>query len=132
VALGYIKALVDYIKPTDQSEEVMLAQPITTTTTLPEITTTVQEIVQPEIQTTTTSEQIVELELTTTVSTMPEPIEDRQTTQSPIIVEPVIPEFQTTVPQLNNTSQPNYGERTIDEVTARGDTLANLKKPHDP
>ena len=130
VALLYIKALVDYIKPAtdklgitkkDKPELPQLEQEIIYETTSTTTSTTEQPIVIPEIEQITTTEEPIQVE----------PI---------LTTEPEIIEEQTTeAPSINNTGETTLYEKTLDEKLSRGEKVneipessLNLKLPHAP
>lgn len=122
VALGFIKALVDYIKPDDAS---IMSNPDFIHADSPKITKKeVEQLVipvKPEETITTTESPIVNVEKSVPV-------------YEPIISELVDEPTQTAdEPQLNNLSHDAH-TTSVDEKVARGERPPEpfLKKPHDP
>jgi len=118
VALGYIKALIDYIKPTESSEN-----PAASSYDEPKQ----EEVVVEEIfGTPTTAEQTTQL-TTTVLPEIPKP--------KPAVEFTTEPPTTTESPRLNNTEPAQHDDMSIDDRIARGKNVeyaSNLKKPHDP
>jgi hypothetical protein len=126
VALGFIKALVDYIKPDDAS---LMDNHDFIHADSPKLTTDeVTQLVMP-----VTTDAFTTTMITTTESPIVN-IEKVVHDQIPISSELADDYAQTAdEPQLNNLSHDEY-TRTVDEKVSRGERPPEpfLKKPHDP
>jgi hypothetical protein len=126
VALGYIKALIDYVKPENQSEipteekKSEEFEPVESNKVLTEID---RSTPTSETITTTLPDQITE------IST---PIEVDQIVEKSI--ETTEPPTTTESPRLNSIEETTVHTKTIDERLARGEQIPvpNLRRPHDP
>lgn len=118
VALGYIKALIDYIKPDDRAEEPTdsYREPKTKEEAADEIfENPVTSTDQPTQLTTTTRPKTVDPKPVTGIN-----VEPPTTTESD---------------RLNNTELAQHDDMSIDDRIARGKNVeyaGNLKRPHDP
>jgi hypothetical protein len=120
VALGFIKALVDYIKPDEtknEPAEITEEKPVSLPPSEPE------ELPQLETATTTIAEKIPEPS---------QPIEESVTTTTEPEVIPATTEQLAVTPQLNNIDETTRHTKTVDEIVARGEHFPVLKRPHDP
>jgi len=135
VALGFIKALVDYIKP-DETIKQVESEPSPEPQSLPyeEVTEPEPIPVEPEIP--IAQEVTTTLPPTTEKPAAPllfkkreEPVVPQVTESKPITTE--IPEPASS-PQLNNLSETTHRTKTMDEIVARGEHIPDLKRPHDP
>lgn len=132
VALGFIKALVDYIKP---DETVSLPEKES------EPSLPYEEVKEPEQIEDKPEIPIVE-EVTTTLPPKPEKpavplfFKKREEPVEPPVIEPsptttLAPEPASSS-QLNNISETTHRTKTMDEIVARGEHIPELKRPHDP
>ena len=122
VALGYIKALIDYIRPAENQQQTQVIED----NGIEEPNLIVEDQPIPSIKND---------EISFTTTQKPEPL-------APIIERPIqvdqpianIPSTTTESPRLNNTEKTNHRTPTYDELVARGSEpqLSGLKKPHDP
>lgn len=130
VALGYIKALIDYIKPTELADTQVAnsyEEP------------TKKEVVAEEVfdSQPTVTEQTTQL-TTTVLPTPPKPkpvVEFTTESPNPIVEFTTEPPTTTESPRLNNTEPAQHDDMSIDDRIARGKNVeyaSNLKKPHDP
>jgi len=122
VALGYIKALIDYIRPAENQQQTQVIED----NGIEEPNLIVEDQPIPSIKND---------EISFTTTQKPEPL-------APIIERPIqvdqpianIPSTTTESPRLNNTEKTTHRTPTYDELVARGSEpqLSGLKKPHDP
>lgn len=145
VALGFIKALVDYIKP-EQEETPKPTEPepfpkLKSSPKYESQSVSYGEVIEPE--TVIKQEDLpIAQEVTTTLPPVTEkpteplllekreePIAPQVTESEPITVEAPEPASS---PQLNNISETTRRTKTIDEMIARGEHIHGLKRPHDP
>ena len=135
VALGFIKALVDYIKP-DETPTAAEAGKQLEPQSLPSTKVTEYEPVPFE-----QPEQVTEVTTTLSPTTTEKPtkplfLEKRKEPIAPQVPEskPILTEVpeQVSSPQLNNISETTRHTKTIDEMIARGEHIPGLKRPHDP
>ena len=122
VALGYIKALIDYIRPAENQQQTQVIED----NGIEEPNLIVEDQLIPSIKND---------EISFTTTQKPEPL-------APIIERPIqvdqpianIPSTTTESPRLNNTEKTTHRTPTYDELVARGSEpqLSGLKKPHDP
>jgi len=134
VALGFIKALVDYIKPDETVKEIEPRPE-------KEPSLPYEEVLEPEPIKEEQPAPVVE-EVTTTVAPKQEKpavplfFKKREESVEPPTTEPKLvtttaPEPASS-PQLNNISPTTHHTKTIDEIVARGEHIPDLKRPHDP
>lgn len=143
VALGFIKALVDYIKPAETSNQIE-PEPSPEPKSSPKYeqqSVPYEEVIEPE-PIVKQEDVLIAQEITTTLPPITEkpteplflekreePISPQVTESKPILVE--VPE-PVSSPQLNNISETTRHTKTIDEMIARGEHIPGLKRPHDP
>lgn len=121
VALGYIKALIDYIRPDENQQTQVTEDQDIEEPKISQIDQPLPSITNDEISFTTTQKP----KLINPIVEQPIPIEQPIATMPPTTTES---------PRLNNTEKTTHRTPTYDELVARGSEpqLSGLKKPHDP
>lgn len=125
VALGYIKALIDYIRPSDSET----TEPVSIPVSIPDKTEIAEPVSLPE------PNSMKNEELTTSTSTEPITTKPAETTTTTVFQPTTNPPTTTKKPEVNNIEPSHHEEMSIDDKLARGknvDYSSNLKKPHDP